>query len=113
MLRPVIILRGDYCIVWKVDKLFVDPGATALDLQQEGGQENILTHLVKINIAFQSKERDELVRIDNNGIASDSFVMPAYLDPKCVPNPLSRSLKAPLRKLQRIPPRKWKCSARG
>mmetsp|Transcript_15214 Transcript_15214/g.38609 ORF Transcript_15214/g.38609 Transcript_15214/m.38609 type:complete len:309 (-) Transcript_15214:239-1165(-) len=82
VLRPVIILRGDYCVVWKVDKLFVDPGATALDLQQEGGKENILTHLIKINIAFQSKERDELVRIDNNGLASDSFVMPAYLDPK-------------------------------
>ena len=34
-LRPVVLLRGDYCVLSKVNKIFVDPGATALDLKQE------------------------------------------------------------------------------
>ena len=81
-LRPMIILRGDYCLVCTKDKLFVDPGATALDLQQEGGKENVITHLIKINITFHSKETSEPLKVDNNNVASDSFSMPAYLDPK-------------------------------
>ena len=88
-LRPVILLRGDYCMVWKENKYFDDPGATAIDLQSEGGKESVLTHLIKISISFHSKDSSEhLVRVeDKTSFASvkdagDSFTVPAYLDPK-------------------------------
>ena len=83
-LRPVVLLRGDYCVLSKVNKIFVDPGATALDLKQEGGKEQVLTHLMKIKIAYQTKgtSADHPAAQHSIQDQDNSFSMSAYLDPK-------------------------------
>lgn len=81
-LRPVILLRGDYCVVAKVDKIFTDPGATGLDLQQEYGEARVMTNHIKIKIAFYSKEAAKAGADASDPSAAPDLVVPAYLDPK-------------------------------
>ena len=96
VLRPVILLSGDYCLLVRAGEVFSDPGASAKDLKDEGGAENDLTDWVEISVCFHTKAHDEPVILGGAGVGQEAqharrdggpaFVVKAHVDDAPVPS---------------------------